>query len=259
MKKTLLSIYVMLLFVSTGFSQDSCFTAIEYCSGNVVTDSVSTGIAAPIGPDYGCLLSQNSPYWFYFHCTTSGNMQISVSSTGTAGSTSSDIDFIVWGPYTSLSVTCDSLTSSYILDCDYTTGALDTIDITSASAGSYYMIMLSNYADYPTSITYNQISGPGQASCLTSVVSKTSTCGKLDVFPNPTDNGIVNILFEDKNLKAITMELVDILGRTVYKEDVDTFSGTYKKKLIINSYQKGIYFVQIRGADGVVTKKIIYN
>lgn len=121
------------------------------------------------------------------------------------------------------------------------------------------MVMLSNYADNPTSVTYNQISGSGQASCLTPIINKTLTTGKLDVFPNPTESGIVDIIFEDRNLKAIKMEIVDILGRNVYKEEIDAFSGTYRKKLNIYSYQKGIYFVKIRGSNGVVTKKIIYN
>ena len=60
-------------------------------------------------------------------------------------------------------------------------------------------------------------------------------------------------------LQANNIELVDILGRTVYKEDVGAFSGTYQKKLNINTCQKGIYFIKIRGSNGVVTKKIIYN
>lgn len=258
MKKILLSIVTILFISSANFAQDSCLTAVEYCTGTAPSFNMPTGVTAPTGPSYGCLLTQHSPYWWYFRCTTAGYMDFTMSAT--AGGSSDDIDFIVWGPFTDLSGACGSgLDASHIIDCDYTTGTLDTITVPSAILGDYYVVMLSNFAEQPSVVTYSQMTGPGQASCIVTGINELAVNGKLDVFPNPTDDGKLSVRFEDVGLKSASFEMTDVLGRIVYREDINDFSGKYQKEMDISKYQKGVYLFKVKGSNGFITKKIIYN
>ena len=259
MKKILLSIFTLFLFISGAFAQDTCITAVQYCNGTPGTFTFGIGGSTPADPAYGCLLSVRTDYWFYFRCTNGGDIHISVSASGATGSSSDDVDFICWGPFSSLTNICSSYSASNILDCDYTTGTLDTIDVNSANLGDYYLVMLSNFADQPSNVVYDQIYGTGTANCITTAVNQLAIDGKLDVFPNPTDNGLVEINFGDVKASDISIEVQDVLGRTIYKEDVNHFNGTYKKQLDLTAFNKGAYFVKVKGTNGFITKKIIYN
>jgi len=49
------------------------------------------------GNDYDCLFGQPNPTWYYFQIATDGDIQMELAA-------ADDIDFVIWGPFTSLSV-----------------------------------------------------------------------------------------------------------------------------------------------------------
>ena len=49
------------------------------------------------GNNYDCLIGQPNPTWYYFQIATDGNIEMELAA-------ASDIDFAIWGPFTSLSV-----------------------------------------------------------------------------------------------------------------------------------------------------------
>ncbi|MCW3071482.1 MAG: hypothetical protein JWO44_1372 [Bacteroidetes bacterium] len=127
---------------------------------------MTPGTPAPAGPDYGCLGAQLSPYWFSVHVTTSGSIIITGAGTDPADDPI-DIDFIYWGPFSSLSGVCYSqLDAAHILGCDYSTDNQVNVTIPSAIAGSYYMVMVSDYSGMPATLSYEQSGGTGVASCV---------------------------------------------------------------------------------------------
>jgi Secretion system C-terminal sorting domain len=79
------------------------------------------------------------------------------------------------------------------------------------------------------------------------------------VFPNPTNNGLLNIkLFGLKNLSSIYIH--DIIGKLVLKENLDDNNGqTILKQIDISSFSKGMYLITLFELDRTTTKKIIFN
>jgi hypothetical protein len=184
------NIALFLAFSLFGFhlikAQDSCMTAVPFCTGTLYGFNTMPGIAAPSGPDYGCLGSESSPLWFSIHVTSAGPLTITGQGLDSSDN-ALDIDFIYWGPFSSLSGVCyTQLDAAHILGCDYTTSNLINVDIPFASSGSYYMVMISNYAGIPANISYAQTAGSGVASCVApcSFVSMTATPGAC----NPATN-----------------------------------------------------------------------
>ena len=87
---------ILLLTIGIFFATNSnaqngtCLTADPLCSGSVMTvpAGVNTG-TAEVGPDYGCLLTQPNPAWYYMEISTGGNLDIEITN-----SYNEDIDFI---------------------------------------------------------------------------------------------------------------------------------------------------------------------
>lgn len=141
----------------------NCASADPFCTGNAYTFPASTSTTAESGPEYGCLLDQPNPAWYYLQIGSGGNLNINL--TNSAGV---DIDFICWGPFSSLGTACSNLTGSgsfdgcslfdsypcgNIVDCSYSTAANETCAIPGAVAGQFYMFLITNYSGLPTDIT----------------------------------------------------------------------------------------------------------
>lgn len=184
MKKITL-LFVVLFVVSFAKAQDSCITAVPFCSGTSYSFNRMPGTPAPSGPNYGCLGSQASPLWISIHVTTSGPLHITGEGLD-SGDNPMDIDFIYWGPYNTLDGVCYAqLDGAHIAGCDYSTNNVIDVNLTSAVAGTYYIVMVSNYAGIPANISYSQTGGTGEASCVVpcsfnSLTANASACDSTD-------------------------------------------------------------------------------
>lgn len=113
---------------------------------------------------------------------TSGTMQIGISqTTGVNGTgTGIDVDFAMWGPFSSLEAGCIAVMSGSQppLQCSYSTAATETIGLgmpggtgsgvstpPAAVAGQYYIVLLTNYNGSSGYISFNQTGGTGSADC----------------------------------------------------------------------------------------------
>ena len=87
-----------------------CDGAQVACSENVYSFPSGTSGEAPPSvngyPNYGCLGSEPCPAWFYMQVGIAGDIIISISQSGPSGP--HDVDFICWGPFSSLTAGCDS-------------------------------------------------------------------------------------------------------------------------------------------------------
>src|SRR5690606_22246437 len=113
---------------------------------------------------YGCLASTPNPVWYFMEIDQPGNLDIHISQTNTNGS-GIDVDFVLWGPFTSLSSGCNSLSSSNIVDCSYSTAAQEDANISNAQTGQVYIMLLTNYSDSQGNITFSQTGGAGTTNC----------------------------------------------------------------------------------------------
>ncbi len=141
------------------------------------------GAAAQSGPAYGCLYSEPNPGWFYVETSGSGIMTFQIQQGSTLGANNLDVDFICWGPYTGAAFAnaCSNLTgtcggsyssttnhvqcSGNIVDCSYSTAAVEMLTINSPGPGSYYIVLVTNYSNGAGFIGITQTSGSANSCC----------------------------------------------------------------------------------------------
>lgn len=174
------SIFLILFvgFTILAKAQSGCGSAAPFCSGptSYTFPAGTSGTSAAAGPDYGCLFSQPNPAWYYFQVSTSGTIIIDI-----AGSAGGDVDFICWGPFTSATGNCGSLTAGNTVDCSFSASATETCTIAGAIAGEFYMLLITNFSGIPQNINFGQNSastGSTDCSILSSSTSQTICPGK---------------------------------------------------------------------------------
>lgn len=145
---------------------DLCAQMEHLCTdyGAVYTSGGVTEVAE-IGNNYGCLLTQPNPAWYYLEIENPGYLELHLSS-------DSDIDFIIWGPFDNLTEATfkcgmlgDSI-SSPIVDCSYSASSNETPEILSAASGEVYVLMITNYASIVQDIVIDKISGEATTVCV---------------------------------------------------------------------------------------------
>ncbi len=175
------------LFISQNyFSQ--CINADPFCTGTTYTFPNTTGVA-DLGP-VDCLdgtasnlQSTPNPAWYYMEIDANGSMTFDISQQDATGS-GLDVDFIIWGPYSSLSDACNGAnpfpippnSGSSSVDCSYAPDPIETATIPNAQVGEVYVALITNYSNDPGTITFTQTSGSGSADCsFTCGVTLTAT------------------------------------------------------------------------------------
>jgi gliding motility-associated-like protein len=145
------------------FSQgNSCANADPFCTQAGANFPASVNTTAQSGPNYGCLATQPNPAWYYLQIGTSGNITIGLTNNAGGGS-AVDIDFALWGPFTSATGGC--LPTANPIDCSYDPQASETVQINNAVVGQFYLLLITNYANVPTNINAAQTGGGGATDC----------------------------------------------------------------------------------------------
>ncbi|MBK7310503.1 MAG: T9SS type A sorting domain-containing protein [Sphingobacteriaceae bacterium] len=73
------------------------------------------------------------------------------------------------------------------------------------------------------------------------------------LYPNPTNNGVVYI--ESKNANKGSIEIVNVLGKVVAREGIESNYSTVK--LDLSALTEGTYFVRCRIGNKVITEKLM--
>ena len=212
-----------------------CETAHVSCSGNLYSFPAGTEGQAPPPdhgyPNYGCLGSQPAPVWYYMNVSQAGDIDIEIQKTG--GPSSNDIDFICWGPFSSLTQGCTEGLSGKcgtallppccnniecppnfypkgnIVDCSYSGNAMENCHILNAQPGEFYILLITNFSQQPGTITFSQTGGSGVTNCnivvycsITAITTNPTTCNIANntfsvagniEFSNPAPTGILTI------------------------------------------------------------------
>ncbi len=171
MRKIFLTINLVVLAILSCYSQGiDCSNAEPFCTGTSYTYPASVNV--PDLGQVGCLFTTPNPAWYYLQVDNAGNIIIDISSGG-------DVDFICWGPFTSLAAACATnlMTSTTYVDCSYSIAAAETCDIIGAASGQVYVLLITNYANIVTNISFQQSSGTGSTDC--SIVAPPITCDSV--------------------------------------------------------------------------------
>jgi hypothetical protein len=184
MKKFIYFILFICAYTSVHSQSSLCGGSDPFCSSAAVTYPAGVDAGdAENGPDYGCLNTQPNPAWFYMQLANPGDIAITITA-----SPAEDIDFILYGPFTSPTAPCNGeLTAANTEDCSYLGGTQPEIaNITGGLTGQYYILLLTNYSNDPTDITFQQTSGTGSTSCavLCDIATLTATPSSCDPSTN---------------------------------------------------------------------------
>ena len=161
---------------------NTCSSADPFCTGTAYNYCNSTGV--PTMGTYACLSTTPNPMWMYLNVQSTGGIDIFIEQFKTDG-TPIDVDFALYGPYTGISSACTSIsTATTPIDCSYSGSATETANIPSATAGQWYIILITNYNGSAGYIEFSQISGSGTTNCnivnpsclITGVTATPSNC-----------------------------------------------------------------------------------
>ncbi len=77
------------------------------------------------------------------------------------------------------------------------------------------------------------------------------------VYPNPVQNGMVNVKFGLKKSEDVTVEVVNVLGEVVTSINRGTLvAGEQKMNLNVDDLNSGIYFVKVIAGNEVSTQRV---
>lgn len=156
----------------------------------------SAGAVAFLGTSStGCLYSFPNPAWYYIKVSQSGNLNFYIEQTGANGA-GLDVDFACWGPFDApnqhdfVDLLCcgfytlsSSQSGGNMIDCSYSTAAIENCTMNGVIAGKWYILLLTNYSGQPATISFNlQSSSTATTDCsITSPFAATPVCEGQDI------------------------------------------------------------------------------
>lgn len=232
----------LLVFLLSGYlvkSQNSlCSGATLFCPNPTVTypAGVNTG-SGESGPNYNCLGSQPNPAWYYLNVALGGSIQIGINGLY-------DVDFICYGPFTSLTGACSNLTASTTVGCSYSGSNSETLTINSCSAGDFFLVMITNFSNAVQSVTLSQISGNAVLNCTQFSVSNASTCIGEAAVINATLSGLASPMYTlmpgnlISGMPSFTVSPATSTNYTLFASGINTLSSmqTYSSPVSVIVY-----------------------
>lgn len=247
MKKILTFLYLTVSLVSFAQSPD-CANMEPFCTDEG-TYEFPASVDAPdaeVGPDYDCLWTQPNPAWYFMQVDDSGDIIIDINS-----APANDIDFACWGPFADLTDVCDNLTAAMIADCSYAGGTgTEVCDIIGATSGEYYVLLITNFTNTNTDISFEQSGGGGSTDCdvMTCSSSFNTTPTSCPGGSNGSISYAINIV--NSNTTNFTFTLAE--GGNIL-ETINNTSGN----CVFSNLSAGTYTVTGTEESGCLTTDII--
>jgi len=212
-----------------------CAEMQPFCSDSGASFPASTNTSAEPGNQYGCLVSQPNPAWYYFQIDNPGYLEITMSNSNNV-----DTDFIAYGPYADLPTAiancgsfqtqetscpvdgiCPNSTPCNLfngcvdgdgVDCSFDPQSVEVADIPNAQTGEVYVFLITNFSGLPTEIFLNKTAGEATTNC--SIVEECTNSGGQLVGPTSVElcaDDPPFILETMNEVTDATMGLPDIL------------------------------------------------
>lgn len=136
------------------------------------------------------------PSWFFLKIQTSGTINLQIKQVDNSGNLS-DVDFVLWGPFTSLGNICPQLVPANEVDCSYSPSGIENVVLPNGVQGQLYVLVVDNFVpSVAGNITITQTGGTGSSDC--------SFLSKIDILDD-TGNEILQFDYckpSTKNLVA---------------------------------------------------------
>lgn len=79
---------------------------------------------------------------------------------------------------------------------------------------------------------------------------------KIQAVPNPT-NGLLKITVKGTTASPLTLDIIDIRGKLIFKENISAVGFQYTKRVDLQYMESGIYFIRVFQEEEVKTLKIV--
>jgi hypothetical protein len=76
--------------------------------------------------------------------------------------------------------------------------------------------------------------------------------------PNPARQSVTIIITGLDNSSAL-LTMMDMKGQTLFTEEIMPSATSFTKRLDLEPYSSGVYFIKVRTDKNVVTKRLIVN
>ncbi len=76
------------------------------------------------------------------------------------------------------------------------------------------------------------------------------------VYPNPS-NGVFELAYKANQNGSVEVQLVNMVGQTLYSKVATANAGDNILQLTVPGLARGVYFLQLHSADGIIREKII--
>ena len=184
---------------------DTCPNATAFCTGTTYT--FNNNINVPSLGAIDCLNSTPNPVWYYYEIESPGDLNIDIAQFDVFDFPI-DVDFLLWGPFSSLPDGCTQIQNSTapVADCSFSGSAFEQANAVGALAGEVYILLLTNFDNELGYFTFNSASNSTASTncdilCSITALSATPTVcdpitntyqvsGELTV-TNPPESGIL--------------------------------------------------------------------
>jgi len=227
--------------------QSNCNAASNCNNANSLCGSLGTPFANTVNVtnsgSAGCLGSTPNATWFNLPVSSSGAINLQINQGNNAPLYNNlDIDYIIYGPFSTSTGNCSSVNSTNIVSCSYSANATEFPVIANAVAGQYYLMMVTNFSNQAGVISINVLpSSTGTIDCTGMAFT-----AFLDSNNNGTkDTGEVNFPLGDfqyeKNNDGTVHNITAPTGKiTIYDNNI---SNSYDVSFTVNPLYASLYNV----------------
>jgi hypothetical protein len=78
------------------------------------------------------------------------------------------------------------------------------------------------------------------------------------VYPNPSA-GLFNVNLDLSNKQTLSLRVFNAMGQLLREEHLGMLTGSVRKQIDLSGFPKGVYFLQMAGDAGIVTRRIIID
>lgn len=155
--------------------------------------------------DYGCLFSQPNPSWYFMQIGEPGDATLHIvqntefDEDGNPIGTPLDVDFIAWGPFSSMEEACSNLTvenqvaDNYMGDgCSYSAAPEEDFGIVGAETGDIYVLLITNYNGSAGYIQVQQTDGDASTDCSIVTENQILACPNEEIELEPDEESEID-------------------------------------------------------------------
>ncbi|MBC3845871.1 fibronectin type III domain-containing protein [Winogradskyella echinorum] len=236
-----------------------CENAENFCSvggGPLTTPNI---IGIPSSGQVACLFTAPNPTWNIIQIGDPGLIEIEINQQDSNGN-GLDVDFVIWGPFTSVEQactdilledcpTCPNNTTNpnfypfgNIVDCSYSAASVENLTIDNAQSGEIYMLLVTNFNGNAGDITIEQTNtGGGNIEAEITAEITSNEVVFIDTDSNPATPVEANVCGFD----SVTIETNSpFADEFVWYKDGFVMEGETSSTLVVtesNNYQVQAY------------------